>query len=94
MPRMLALLVVALLLTGCGRDLEGTYADDVDFMSFTFHPDGRVVQSTFGVEVEMLYEHDGETILVKGPAADMELRRIDDRTLEGPFGMRLTLREQ
>ena len=93
MPRIVALLLVTLLLAGCGRELEGTYTDNVEFMSFTFHPEGRVVQATLGVEVEMIYEDDGETILIKGPAADMELRRIDERTLEGPFGMRLTRRE-
>lgn len=94
MARIVAVLLLTLLLAACARELEGTYTDDVEFMSFTFHPEGRVVQSTLGVEVEMRYEDNGETILIKGPTADMELRRIDEQTLEGPLGMRLTRRER
>ena len=90
MPRVLAILVLAALLTACGRSLDGTYVDDVGFMSFTFHRDGRVIHSTLGVEVEMRYQRDGDRILVNGPVADMEFQRIDADTLEGPLGMRLT----
>ena len=93
MPRVFAILALATLLSACGRGLEGTYADDVGFMSFTFHGDGRVVHSTLGLEVEMRYERDGDRILVDGPVADMELLRIDADTLEGPLGMRLTRRD-
>jgi hypothetical protein len=90
MSRMFVLLVPLLLLAACGRSLEGTYADDVGFMSYTFHDDGRAVQSVLGLEVEMRYEREGDRIVVDGPFADMELVRIDERTLEGPDGMRLT----
>jgi len=87
------MLALTLLLAACGRSLEGTYTDDVGFMSFTFDRDGKVIHSTLGLEVEMRYERKDDLILVDGPAADMELRVIDSNTLEGPLGMRLTRKQ-
>lgn len=90
MSRALWLLVAALLLSGCSRGLQGTYADEVGFMSFTFASDGTVVQSTLGLEVEMTYEIVDERVVVTTGVGELELKRLDERTLEGPFGMRLT----
>jgi hypothetical protein len=90
MAKMLVLLTLALLLGACSQRLEGTYEDDVGFMRFTFHDDGRVVHSTLGFEVEMRYERNGDRIVVDTPDEDVVLVRVDDRTLEGPDGMRLS----
>lgn len=93
MARALLVLVVALLLTACSRGLSGTYTDEVGFMSFTFERDGRVVQSTLGLEVEMRYQRDGDRIVIENGMGDFVFTRIDADTLEGPLGMRLRRQE-
>jgi len=93
MQRTLSILALALLLMACSRGPEGTFADDVGFMSFEFRDDGTVVQSTLGVAVEMRYTQDDDRIVIEAPGATLELVRVDERTLEGADGLRLTLRE-
>jgi hypothetical protein len=90
MLRTLPIVALVLLLAACTRGLEGTYADEVGFMSFAFRDDGSVVQSTLGVAVEMRYTQDGDRILIEAPGATLELVRVDERTLEGTDGLRLT----
>jgi len=87
--RVLWWLIAVLLLSACSRGLDGTYADEVGFMSFTFTRDGTVVQSTLGLEVKMTYEVIDERVVVTTGVGELELTRVDDQTLEGPFGMRL-----
>lgn len=86
-------LVLTMLLSGCGGGLSGSFEDEMGMGTLTFHGDGRVVQSSglAGVEVEMRYEVDGDKVRLTHPqarGAALVLTRIDADTLSGPMGIR------
>lgn len=86
-------LLLALLLVACGGGLSGTFEDEMGMSAYTFHGGGRVVQSSplAGVEREMSYEMDGDTVRVmlsEDSRATLVLTRVDKDTLSGPLGIR------
>jgi len=86
-------LVLTMLLSGCGGGLTGSFEDEMGMGTLTFHGDGRAVQSSqlAGVEVEMRYEVDGDKVRLTHPQAQgaaLVLTRIDADTLSGPMGIR------
>lgn len=83
----------ALSLAACGGGLKGTFEDEMGMSAYTFHGNGRVVQSSplAGVERELTYELDGDQVRVrlsKDNDAALVLTRIDEDTLLGPVGFR------
>ena len=73
---------------GAGGGIEGTYADDMGVISYTFGDDGKVtVTGPFGSEVEMDYEVDGDRVLVGGA----EARQVLTITEEGHLDMGMTV---
>jgi len=85
--------LLALALSACGGGLSGTYQDELGMSAYTFHANGRVVQSSplVGAERELRYEMDGDQIRVKlskDNDATLVLTRVDGDTLSGPLGVR------
>ncbi|HRP71878.1 MAG TPA: hypothetical protein PK743_04470 [Luteimonas sp.] len=89
-----AVLVLALLLAGCGGGLDGTFEDEMGMSTLTFQGGGKVMQSSpmTSMEVRMAYEVDGDKIRITHPemgsSAALVLTRIDEDTLAGPMGFR------
>lgn len=84
----LFLLSLILLLSACGSKINGTYANDD--VSYTFGSNGKVSASTMGMEVEMNYEVDGNKIKLITPQGNMILTLLDDGSIKGPMGLKLT----
>jgi len=96
--RTIAPALIAPLLAACGGGLQGTFEDEMGMSAYTFHGNGRVVQSSAvaGVERELEYELDGDRIRVrlsKDNDAALMLTRIDEDTLSGPLGIRFRRRD-
>jgi Family of unknown function (DUF5640) len=89
--KMAALAISILLLSACGSKINGTYSDDSGTISYTFKSDGTVLMSTMGTGVELKYEVDGNKIKVLvAPQAALVLTLLDDGSIEGPMGVKLT----
>lgn len=91
--RKLMVLAALAALTACGSGLEGTYRDETGMMTYTFKSDGTMYQTVMGTEMEVPYEMDGEKILIGGPEGRMVMTLLDDGSIQGPMGMKLTKRE-
>lgn len=76
------------LLSACGAGLNGTYGSDM--ASYTFKRDGTVVVDSFGSKVELKYEVDGKDVRISTPQGVLILTRVDDDTIQGPMGVKLT----
>ena len=83
--------VLALLLSGCGGGMSGTYEEENGLGTLEFQEDGTVYVSVLGVTVAGEYELDGSRVIVAGPNGEQVLTRDGDR-LEGGFGMRYVKR--
>jgi hypothetical protein len=86
------------LLAACGAGITGTWEDEMGLSRLTFQRGGKVVQSSMlaGVEMEMSYEVDGDTIRLRNPEAAgtaLVLTRLDQDTLYGPMGLRFRRRD-
>jgi len=79
-----------LLLTGCSSSVKGTYSDAQGAMQYKFESRGQVYVSVMGMETELKYEVDGKRVKIISPHGNQILRRLDDGSLEGPMGLRLT----
>jgi hypothetical protein len=88
----LALLTSALLLSGCGNELSGTYEDEDGITRYTFSGNGEVRISVLGNDVDAEYRLDNDKVLVSSAQGTVVLTRRDDR-LYGPMGLEL-LRQQ
>ena len=81
-------LLSMLLLCACGASkLDGTYVDNDDpkkeLVRFTFKPNGKVVQSTMGVQVEFPYEVEGKTVkLITAPGTALLMTLQDDGSID------------
>jgi hypothetical protein len=88
---MVSVLAASMILVGCGSRLDGTYSNGM--ASYTFKSDGTVVVNTLGAKVEVEYELDGKDVRIKAPNGVMILTLLDDNTIEGPMGIKLTKQE-
>lgn len=88
-PRFLVILALGLLLAACGSGIEGTWSDDGDLSHYTFGRDGKVVQSTMGIDVKMTYRIVDDQIQLQTPMGVVRMTRLDRDTLCGPMGVRL-----
>jgi hypothetical protein len=89
--------VVALLaaawLSGCGTGLHGIYSDPMGAMQYRFKSGGNVSVAVMGIESELKYQVEGRRVKIISPRGSQVLDLLDDGTLEGPLGMRLTRQE-
>ncbi len=87
------LVIAVLLLSGCGSKIDGTYTDSSRTVTYTFKSNGTVLMSTMGTEVELKYEVDGDKIKIQTApqgSASLVLTLLDDGSIQGPMGIKLT----
>jgi len=77
---------LALLSSGCGDRLSGTYADEAGLGSLEFKGDGTAYVTTFVGTIACTYEVDGEHVILKGPNGSQVLTLRGDR-LDGGLGV-------
>lgn len=85
----LCLLAMAASITGCGKTLEGKYADAKADISLTFANNGKVLVHSFRTDYPSAYKYAGNTIKVEITLTNVEFRVNDDGSLTGPEGMHL-----
>lgn len=75
-------LITVVLLAACGQKIEGTYVNDTNGRSLTFHSDGTVIASNnAGIKIdELKFTVNGEKVKV-GPAFIFTLSQ--DGSLDG-----------
>lgn len=88
--RVLLTLLVASGLAGCNRGLHGTYSDRMGAMQYRFKSGGNVSVAVMGIETELKYRLEGRQVKIISPQGNQVLDVLDDSTLEGPLGMRLS----
>lgn len=84
----LILLTMATVLSGCGEDLTGTYADEAGVTRYAFARNGAVRITVLGAEVDAEYRLENDKVLVSSAQGTVVLTRRDDR-LYGPMGLEL-----
>lgn len=84
-----ALALVAGLLA-CSSGLVGTYEDPVGLTRYTFQANGKVMMRAMGTEVELAYEKEGDKIKIGPPESRVVLTLMEDGSLQGPLGVKLT----
>lgn len=84
------LAIAVLLLSACDSNVEGTYSDKMGITSYTFDSGDKVLMSTMGTEVEMNYEVDGDKVKLATPQGNLVLTLLEDGSIKGPMGMKLT----
>lgn len=88
----LAAAVVAVLVA-CSSGLEGTYEDPMGLTRYTFQSDGKVLMTMMGTEVEMTYEKEGDKIKVGTPEGRVVMTLLEDGSIQGPMGVKLTRKQ-
>lgn len=88
--RPLATLALAVALVACSSGLVGTYEDPVGLTRYTFQANGKVMMRAMGTEVELAYEKEGDKIKIGPPESRVVLTLMDDGSLQGPLGVKLT----
>lgn len=88
------LIAAALALTACGPRLSGTYTDAAGLMSFTFKSGDKVAMTTMGIETELDYKIEDKQVKIGNEKGAMVLTLLDDGSMQGPMGVKLTKREQ
>ena len=87
-----ATVVLVLLLEGCSAKLNGTYtmATNIGKSSLIFDGSNKVIMDFAGTKLEVQYKIDGKNIKIdNGPGMGvMILTMIDDKTIDGPMGMK------
>ncbi len=90
--RKIAILVLVLLLAACGKGLNGTYADSMGMIHYTFDRDGTVTVEMLGKAQQTTYVREKDTLKVKVPGTESEAVDFtinQDGSLQGPLGVRL-----
>ncbi|WP_180682985.1 hypothetical protein [Tepidicella baoligensis] len=77
-------------LVACSSGLEGSYEDPMGVTRYTFQSNGKVLIRLMGTEVEMTYEKDGDKIKVGTPEGRVVMTLLDDGSIQGPMGVKLT----
>jgi hypothetical protein len=83
------LLVIGLLLTGCGQGMEGTYSDQMGLTKYRFESSGKVYVSVIGMETELKYEKDKDKVKIIAPHGNQIFTVNKDGSLEIGMGMKL-----
>jgi len=83
------LAVATLLMTGCGQDFSGTYTDEMGVSEYKFH-DGKVTITVMGVEQNVKFKRDGNTLKIEvAPNTASVLTIVDGNTLSvGPLRLK------
>ncbi len=84
------ILSMILLLSACGASLDGTYTDPNGMLSYTFKSGGKLYESAMGMEIELNYQMDGKKIKIMSPQGNLILTLLDDGSIQGPMGIKLT----
>lgn len=84
---------IAVLLSACGAGVDGTYQDQMGVTSYTFKS-GKVILSTMGVETEMDYKVEDGKVKIVSPQGTMVMNLLEDGSIEGPMGMKLTKQKE
>lgn len=84
-----AALAVSLLACNSGG-LDGTYADENGIASYTFRPGGKVALTTMGTETEMNYKVEDGKVKIGSAAGPLVMTILDDGSIQGPMGVKLT----
>ena len=84
-----ALVVLLLIvLSACGKKLDGTYIDDSGLLQYSFNSNGMVYQSSMGIEVEMPYTIEGDKIkLPIYQGVSMVLTLLADGSIQSHLGI-------
>lgn len=88
--RKIGFLAFVLLLSACGSKLDGTYSDELGMTTYKFESGGRVYVSALGTETELKYEVNGIKVKLEGPNGNVILTLLEDGSLQGPGGNKLT----
>ena len=81
---------VMMLLAGCSGGIDGRYSDEMGMSSYTFDAGGTVSIEAMGVESEVPYRIEDGKVKIGTREGSMVLQVLDENTLEGPLGMKLT----
>lgn len=94
MKKLLFTTVLAMLLTACGKSLDGTYVDGSGMMEYKFESNGKVYAGAMGMETELEYEIDGEKLKIYAPDGENQILTLnEDGTIGGPMGITLKKKE-
>jgi len=86
-----SLVAATLLLAGCGgQDFSGTYTDEMGVSEYKFQDDGKVTITMMGVEQNVTFKRDGNTLKIEvAPNTASVLTIVDDNTLSvGPLRLK------
>jgi hypothetical protein len=86
----LSVAVLAIFLSACGSGLDGTYTDSTGIASYTFKSGGKVAMSTMGIETEMQYKVEDGKVKIGSPQGSLVMTILEDGSIQGPMGMKLT----
>jgi outer membrane lipopolysaccharide assembly protein LptE/RlpB len=86
-------LACATLLAACGPKLEGTYRDSMGVSSYTFDS-GKVTVSAMGIGREMDYDIEDGKLKIITPEGTSVLNILEDGSIQGPMGVKLTKQRQ
>lgn len=84
---------IAVLLSACGSGLDGTYKDEMGISSYTFKS-GKVIVSAMGVGSEMDYKVEDGKVKIVSPQGTMVMNILQDGSIEGPMGIKLTKQKE
>lgn len=83
-------LSITVLLSACGKNLEGTYKDNLGVQKYEFTSDGKVYISTMGLTSEATYKvEDKKVKITKGKDETVIYDLNEDGSIRGPLGMEL-----
>lgn len=75
-----------LVLSACGSGVSGTYSDESGAMELKFESGGKAIQSTFGIQMEMKYEVDGDKVKLISPQGTLVMtKQADGSIVAGPL---------
>lgn len=80
-----AMLLSAVLITGCSSGLNGTYSTSHGAISVKFESRHAYFTTPAGT-IETEYEVDGDKVILKSQMGNFVLTRNKDGSLEGPMG--------
>jgi len=82
------------LLASCSAGLDGTYSDGLGVTSYTFQRDGKVIMKVMGIETEADYRVEDGKVKLQSPSGTLVMTLLEDGSIQGPLGIRLTKRAE